>query len=99
MENPDRGKTETDFIQFGTELILETLAEEYPNKAFKIDEVSIKSNNAYHFFVEDPMWDNRIKIVLAWEDFRDKSRNELKLKARGHISDFYSTPDFFGDLD
>ena len=61
MENPDRGKTETDFIQFGTELILETLAEEYPNKAFKIDEVSIKSNNAYLFFVEDPMWDDRIK--------------------------------------
>ena len=99
MENPDIGKTETELIQFGTELILETLAEEYPDKAFKIDDVSIKSNNAYHFLIEDPMWDDRIKIVLAWEDFKDKSRDELKQKARRHISDFYSSPDFFGDLD
>ena len=99
MDNADKAKIGAEFIKLGTTLIEKILVEEFPNKDFKIDEVSIKSNNAYHFFIKDHMGDDRFKIIFTWEDFRDKSRDELKQKARGHISDFYSKPDFFGDLD
>ena len=99
MDNADKAKIGAEFIKLGTTLIEKILVEEYPNRDFKIDRVLVKANKTYHFFIEDYMWDDPIKIVFTWEDFRDKSRDELKQKARGHISDFYSNPDFFGDLD
>lgn len=99
MDNVDKAKIGAEFIKLGTKWIEEILVEEYPDKHFKIDGVSIKSDNTYHFLIDDPTGDERIKIVLTWEDFKDKSKDELKQKAREHISDFYSAPDFFGDSD
>ena len=87
------------FIKLGTELILEVLAEEYPKKDFEIDCRSIKSHKVYHFFVEDLISDIGFKVVLTWEDFRDKSRDQLKEKAQGHISDYFGESDYFGDSD
>ncbi len=99
MDIADKGKVEAQFIKIGIKLIDEILVEEYPNKNFKIDAVSKNLNNTYHFLIDDHVGGDRIKVVLTWEDFRDKSRDELKQKARGHIYDFYTAPDFFGDLD
>jgi len=99
MDKADKAQIGAEFIKLGTKLIETILEEDYPNKDYKIDRISTKSNNTYHYFIEDHMWDDPIKIVFTWEDFRDKSRDELKQKARGHISDFYSKPDFFGDSD
>ena len=90
---------DVEFIELGTTLILEILAEEYPKKDFKVDCSPIKSHNVYHFFVEDGIGDIGFKVVLTWEDFRDKSRNQLKEKAQGHISDYFGEPDYFGDSD
>jgi len=99
MDKASKEKTDVEFIKLGTKLILEVLAEEYPNKDFKVDCNPIKSHNFYHFFVEDRKSGDCFKVVLTWEDFRDKSRDELKQQARGHISDFFSEPDYFGDSD
>jgi len=99
MDTTNKDKKDVEFIELGTKLILEILTDECPNKDFKVECNPIKSHNFYHFFVEDHIGDIGFKVVLTWEDFRDKSRDELKQKARGHISDFFGEPDYFGDLD
>ncbi len=99
MDKANKEKMEVEFIELGTKLILEILAEEYPNKDFKVDCNPIKTHKSYHFFVEDRIGDIGFKVVLTWEDFMDKSRNQLKQKAQGHISDYFGEPDYFGDSD
>ncbi len=99
MDKANKEKTDVEFIVLGTKLILEILAEECPNKDFKVDCNPIKSHNFYHFIVEDRIGDIAFKVVLTGEDFRDKSRNQLKEKAQGHISDYFGEPDYFGDSD
>ncbi len=90
---------DVEFIELGTNLILEILAEEYPEKDFKVDCSPIKTHHVFHFYVEDRSGDIGFKIVLTWEDFRDKSRNQLKEKAKGHISDYFGELDYLGDSD
>ena len=99
MDKANKEKMEVEFIELGTKLILEILAEEYPNKDFKVDCNPIKTHKSYHFFVEDRIGDIGFKVVLTWEDFMDKSRNQLKEKAQGHISDYFGELDYFGDSD
>ena len=99
MDKANQEKTDVEFIELGTKLILEILAEECPNKDFKVDCSPIKTHNVYHFFVEDRIGDIGFKVVLTWDDFRDKSRNQLKEKAQGHISDYFGELDYFGDSD
>ena len=55
MDNEDKAKVEVEFIKLGIKWIDEILVEEYPNKDFNIDSVSIKSHNTYHFLIDDPM--------------------------------------------
>lgn len=99
MDKANKEKMEVEFIELGTKLILEILAEEYPKKDFKVDCNPIKTHKSYHFFVEDRIGDIGFKVVLTWEDFMDKSRNQLKQKAKGHISDYFGELDSFGDSD
>ena len=99
MDKANKEKMDEEFIELGTKLILEILAEEYPNKDFKVDCNPIKTHKSYHFFVEDRIGDIGFKVVLTWEDFMDKSRNQLKQKAKGHISDYFGELDSFGDSD
>ena len=99
MDKANKEKMEVEFIELGTKLILEILAEEYPNKDFKVDCNPIKTHKSYHFFVEDRIGDIGFKVVLTWEDFMDKSRDDLKQKAKGHISDYFGELDYFGDSD
>ena len=81
MDQANKEKMEVEFIELGTKLILEILAEEYPNKDFKVDCNPIKTHKSYHFFVEDRIGDIGFKVVLTWEDL-SKTIRTLQQKYR-----------------